>query len=58
MGPRTIAEIVTVLYADVRAELHKPAARSVHAHLMALLDQGRVVHTPPDGDRADIFALT
>lgn len=42
-GPRTIPQIVEVLYADVRPELHEPAGRSVHAHLLALIDQGRVV---------------
>jgi glyoxylase-like metal-dependent hydrolase (beta-lactamase superfamily II) len=41
-GPRTIPEIVAVLYADVRPELHEPAGRSVHAHLIALADAGRV----------------
>lgn len=42
-GPRTIPELVVVLYADVRPELHKPAARSVMAQLIALVDEGRVV---------------
>ena len=41
-GPRTIPEIVAVLYADVRPELHEPAGRSVHAHLIALGEAGRV----------------
>ncbi len=35
-GPKSAAEIVAVLYADVRKELHKPAARSVLAHLAKL----------------------
>jgi glyoxylase-like metal-dependent hydrolase (beta-lactamase superfamily II) len=39
-GPRTIDELVAVLYAEVREELHRPAARSVEAHLIALLDAG------------------
>lgn len=40
-GPRTAAEIVAVLYADVKPELHKPAARSVLAHLAKLRDESR-----------------
>jgi glyoxylase-like metal-dependent hydrolase (beta-lactamase superfamily II) len=52
-GPRTIPDIVDVLYADVRPELHEPAGRSVHAHLIALAEAGRVT-----GDGADdTFAL-
>ncbi len=41
-GPQTAAEIVSVLYAGVRPELHKPAARSVLAHLHKLLVEGEV----------------
>jgi glyoxylase-like metal-dependent hydrolase (beta-lactamase superfamily II) len=41
-GRATIPEIVEVLYADVREELHKPAGRSVWAHLEHLVDQGLV----------------
>jgi glyoxylase-like metal-dependent hydrolase (beta-lactamase superfamily II) len=48
-GPRTIEEVVAVLYADVRPELHEPAGRSVHAHLIALQEAGRVAAA--DGDR-------
>ena len=48
-GPRTIPEIVAVLYADVRPELHEPAGRSVHAHLIALGEAGRVEAL--DGER-------
>lgn len=48
-GPRTVDELVQVMYADVRPELHEPAARSVRAHLIALIDAGRV--DPVDGDR-------
>lgn len=47
LGPRTVGKLVEVLYADVRPELHEPAARSVRAHLVALSDQGRV--TEDDG---------
>ena len=41
-GPRSAKEIVAVLYADVREELHKPAARSVVAHLLKLQADGRI----------------
>jgi glyoxylase-like metal-dependent hydrolase (beta-lactamase superfamily II) len=41
-GLATIPEIVAVLYADVREELHKPAGRSVWAHLVRLVGEGRV----------------
>lgn len=47
-GARTIPEIVEVLYADVRPELHEPAGRSVHAHLLALVATGRVVALDDD----------
>lgn len=42
-GPLTVGEMVAVLYADVRPELHEPAARSVRAHLVKLVEEGRVV---------------
>lgn len=41
-GRTTIADMVEVLYANVRKELHKPAARSVLAHLVKLVDDGVV----------------
>jgi len=42
-GRTTAVEIVELLYADVRKELHKPAARSVWAHLTKLVADGAVV---------------
>ncbi len=39
-GLVTIPDIVTTLYAAVRVELHKPAARSVLSHLIKLVDDG------------------
>jgi hypothetical protein len=50
--PRTVPEIVGVLYADVRPELHEPAGRSVHAHLIALTEAGLVPGPDPDGRHA------
>jgi glyoxylase-like metal-dependent hydrolase (beta-lactamase superfamily II) len=41
-GVRTIPEMVAILYADVREELHKPAGRSVWGHLVKLADDGLV----------------
>jgi glyoxylase-like metal-dependent hydrolase (beta-lactamase superfamily II) len=41
-GDRTIAQMVPVMYADVDRKLHRPAARSVHSHLLRLLDAGVV----------------
>jgi len=48
-APRTIGELVAVMYAAVRSELHEPAARSVHAHLVKLLDD-EVVEQHDDGE--------
>lgn len=44
-GLTTIPAIVTDLYAAVRIELHKPAARSVLSHLVKLVDEGVVAIT-------------
>jgi glyoxylase-like metal-dependent hydrolase (beta-lactamase superfamily II) len=41
-GVGEIGAIVQRLYADVRPELHQPAARSVLAHLVKLVDDGMV----------------
>lgn len=41
-GPKSARDIVKVLYADVRKELHKPAARSVLSHLRKLHDEDTV----------------
>lgn len=48
-APRTVPELVAVMYADVRPELHEPAGRSVTAHLIALVDVGVVVGPSADG---------
>ncbi|MEK7446596.1 MAG: MBL fold metallo-hydrolase [candidate division NC10 bacterium] len=41
-GPRTIPEMVAVIYADVPQMLHAAAGMSVHAHLRKLAKDGRV----------------
>ena len=38
-GCSAVADMVALLYADVRPELHKPAGRSVLAHLVKLVDE-------------------
>jgi len=41
-GETSIKEIVRLLYADVRKQLHAPARRSVLAHVIKLVDDGVV----------------
>jgi glyoxylase-like metal-dependent hydrolase (beta-lactamase superfamily II) len=49
-GPRTIPEIVKIIYADVSTALHRAAGMSVHSHLRKLLGEGRVSEeTVPGG---------
>lgn len=45
LGPRTIHDIVEVLYAEVPQPLHKPARRSVWSHLRKLHNDTIVVTT-------------
>ena len=47
-GDAQIVDIVKVLYANVREELHKAAGRSVFSHLVKLIDDGQV-HVVGDG---------
>ena len=56
---KTVPEIVTNLYADVRVELHKAASRSVLSHLIKLIGDGRVVVTDETAPTvASVFDLT
>ncbi|WP_417516279.1 MBL fold metallo-hydrolase [Minwuia sp.] len=41
-GPKTIPEMVAIMYADVDKKLHRPAGRSVLAHLVHMTGDGRV----------------
>jgi len=52
-GPKTIPEMVAAIYVDVPRNLHGPAARSVLAHLIHMVETGRVGSdgTPDDGAR-------
>ncbi len=52
-APRTVGELVEVMYANVRPELHEPAARSVNAHLIKLIEEGRVL----PADEHDRYAV-
>jgi glyoxylase-like metal-dependent hydrolase (beta-lactamase superfamily II) len=50
-GKAMVPELVSLLYADIRKELHKPAGRSVWAHLVKLVADGQVAVDPnDDGD--------
>jgi glyoxylase-like metal-dependent hydrolase (beta-lactamase superfamily II) len=49
-GPRTIAEMVEVIYAGQPKEVHPLAARSVLAHLLKLGDEGRAERTGKTDD--------
>jgi glyoxylase-like metal-dependent hydrolase (beta-lactamase superfamily II) len=52
-GIDTVPAMVEVLYADVRRELHKPARRSVLAHLVKLAAEGTIAVTPEGPPRLD-----
>jgi glyoxylase-like metal-dependent hydrolase (beta-lactamase superfamily II) len=52
-GIDSVPAMVEVLYADVRRELHKPARRSVLAHLVKLAAEGAVAVTPDGPARLD-----
>jgi len=52
-GLDTIPAMVEHLYVDVRRELHKPARRSVLAHLVKLVDDGTVVVAGTSRPRLD-----
>jgi glyoxylase-like metal-dependent hydrolase (beta-lactamase superfamily II) len=52
-GIDTVPAMVEVLYANVRRELHKPARRSVLAHLVKLAADGTVAVSPDGPARLD-----
>ena len=60
-GPASAKQMVAVLYADVRKELHRPAARSVVAHLTKLHNEGQAAPAIPDASptsSATVWTLT
>ena len=56
-GPATIAQLVPVVYAAVSKSLWRPAAASMYAHLLQLVEEGQVEASQP-GLRTAIFTLT
>lgn len=60
-GAASAAQMVEVLYADVRKELHRPAARSVVAHLAKLKAEDRAAPVADDASTTSsdtVWALT
>jgi glyoxylase-like metal-dependent hydrolase (beta-lactamase superfamily II) len=51
-GPRTIMSLVTEMYAHVDEKLHKPAAASVYAHLLALKTTNQATASDPTDPEA------
>lgn len=56
-GPQTIPAMVSVMYTDVPVGLHKAAARSVLAHLLHMIDTGRVTSNDDEPNGDSLFAL-
>lgn len=56
-GPKTIDQLVAVMYADKPKELHKPAAQSVKAHLIHLTETAKVREEPPTQEAAPLYSL-
>jgi glyoxylase-like metal-dependent hydrolase (beta-lactamase superfamily II) len=54
-GTSSIRDIVELLYADVRKELHKPARRSVWGHMIKLVNDGRI--TTADATRPGLTSV-
>ncbi|PJI42312.1 MBL fold metallo-hydrolase [Ferrovibrio sp.] len=57
-GPQTIPQMVTVMYAEVPKYLHPAAARSVLAHLIHMVGDGRVaVDGGGEADEAAVYRV-
>ena len=56
-GPKTIDQLVAVMYADKPKELHKPAAQSVKAHLIHLTETAQVQEQIPAQEAAPLYSL-
>jgi glyoxylase-like metal-dependent hydrolase (beta-lactamase superfamily II) len=56
-GPRTVAELVAGIYADVDPALHPVAAHSVTAHLLKLEREGRVARVPGTAGESERWRL-
>lgn len=57
-GHSTITDIVTELYQHVDKRLHPAAAHSVLAHIIHLVDTGRVISDSPPGLRSEYTIAT
>ena len=55
-GPKTIPEMVAVMYADVPRNLHRAAGRSVLAHLIHMVETGRVGSDGTPDDTLAVFS--
>ncbi len=55
-GPRTIADMVEVMYADIHPRLHPAARRSVLAHLIHMTETAKVVADGPPSETS-IYSL-
>lgn len=56
-GPKTIDQLVAVIYADKPKDLHKPAAQSVKAHLIHLTETAKVREEIPTQEAAPLYYL-
>ncbi|WP_341704112.1 MBL fold metallo-hydrolase [Ferrovibrio sp.] len=56
-GPQTIPQMVAAMYHDVPAYLHPAAARSVLAHLIHMVADGRVAADGGVADEAAVYRL-
>lgn len=56
-GPKTIDQLVAVIYADKPKDLHKPAAQSVKAHLIHLTETAQVREEIPTQEAAPLYYL-
>lgn len=56
-GPKTIDQLVAVMYADKPKELHKPAAQSVKAHLIHLTETAKVRVEIPTQETTPLYSL-
>jgi len=55
-GPMDIPDMVKRMYADVPANLHPAAARSVYAHILHMVAEGEIKTAGP-GNEQDIYSL-
>lgn len=56
-GPKTIDQLVAVMYADKPKDLHKPAAQSVKAHLIHLTETAKVREETTAQEAAPLYFL-